>query len=169
MTRTLDTGTTDLLAHVDDGVAVLTMNRPERRNALSRAMLDALAEIDTLTAQVVRGGGSGDPAKDARSVAKLRSRGKLLPRERIGLLLDRGSAFLELSPLAGWGTDDPLGGGMVAGIGRIWADGKEIEPGLYEIRAGLGLRVVFDAAGGLLRGDFVGNRNDVQTYLRNRA
>jgi acetyl-CoA carboxylase carboxyltransferase component len=83
------------------------------------AMLDALAEIDALTAQVVRGGGSGDPAKDARSVAKLRSRGKLLPRERIGLLLDRGSAFLELSPLAGWGTDDPLGGGMVAGIGRI--------------------------------------------------
>ena len=87
------------------------------------AMLDALAEIDTLTAQVVRGGGSGDPAKDARSVAKLRSRGKLLPRERIGLLLDRGSPFLELSPLAGWGTDDPLGGGMVAGIGRI--DGVE--------------------------------------------
>jgi acetyl-CoA carboxylase carboxyltransferase component len=83
------------------------------------AMLEALAEIDTLTAQVVRGGGSGDAAKDARSVAKLRSRGKLLPRERIGLLLDRGSAFLELSPLAGWGTDDPLGGGMVAGIGRI--------------------------------------------------
>lgn len=83
------------------------------------AMLAALEEIDGLTAQVVRGGGSGDPAKDARSVAKLRGRGKLLPRERIGLLLDRGSAFLELSPLAGWGTDDPLGGGMVAGIGRI--------------------------------------------------
>ena len=83
------------------------------------AMLGALAEIDSLTAQVVRGGGSGDPAKDARSVAKLRGRGKLLPRERIGLLLDRGSPFLELSPLAGWGTDDPLGGGMVAGIGRI--------------------------------------------------
>jgi acetyl-CoA carboxylase carboxyltransferase component len=83
------------------------------------AMLDALAEIDGLTAQVVRGGGSGDAAKDARSVAKLRGRGKLLPRERVGLLLDRGSPFLELSPLAGWGTDDPLGGGMVAGIGRI--------------------------------------------------
>ncbi|MFN8169279.1 MAG: carboxyl transferase domain-containing protein [Candidatus Nanopelagicales bacterium] len=87
------------------------------------AMLAALEEIDGLTAQVVRGGGSGDAAKDARSVAKLRSRGKLLPRERIGLLLDRGSPFLELSPLAGWGTDDPLGGGMVAGIGRI--DGVE--------------------------------------------
>ena len=83
------------------------------------AMLAALTEIDTLTAQVVRGGGSGDAVKDARSVAKLRGRGKLLPRERIGLLLDRGSPFLELSPLAGWGTDDPLGGGMVSGIGRI--------------------------------------------------
>src|SRR3954463_1659436 len=39
----IDTGTHDLLARVDDGVAVLTMNRPERRNALSEPMLDALA------------------------------------------------------------------------------------------------------------------------------
>ena len=31
----IDTGTTDLLAHVEDGVGTLTMNRPERRNALS--------------------------------------------------------------------------------------------------------------------------------------
>jgi 2-(1,2-epoxy-1,2-dihydrophenyl)acetyl-CoA isomerase len=42
--RSLDTGTEDLLAHVDEGVAVLTMNRPERRNALSMAMLRALGE-----------------------------------------------------------------------------------------------------------------------------
>ena len=42
--RTLDTGTTDLLAHVEDGVATLTMNRPERRNALSAAMLAAMAK-----------------------------------------------------------------------------------------------------------------------------
>jgi len=46
--RTIDTGTTDLLAHIDDGVAVITMNRPERRNALSPAMIAALA--DTLAA-----------------------------------------------------------------------------------------------------------------------
>ena len=39
----IDTGTTELLARVEDGVAVLTMNRPERRNALSPAMLQALA------------------------------------------------------------------------------------------------------------------------------
>jgi 2-(1,2-epoxy-1,2-dihydrophenyl)acetyl-CoA isomerase len=37
----VDTGTEDLSASVDDGVAVLTFNRPERRNALSSAMLNA--------------------------------------------------------------------------------------------------------------------------------
>jgi 2-(1,2-epoxy-1,2-dihydrophenyl)acetyl-CoA isomerase len=43
--RTLDTGTDDLLASVDEGVAVLTMNRPARRNALSMEMLDGLARM----------------------------------------------------------------------------------------------------------------------------
>jgi len=38
----LDTGTTDLLASLDDGVLTLTFNRPESRNALSRALNDAL-------------------------------------------------------------------------------------------------------------------------------
>ncbi len=41
----LDTGTEDLLAEVDDGVAVLTMNRPERRNAMSEAMMAAMDRI----------------------------------------------------------------------------------------------------------------------------
>jgi 2-(1,2-epoxy-1,2-dihydrophenyl)acetyl-CoA isomerase len=41
----LDTGTEDLRAEIDDGVAVITMNRPGRRNALSEAMVTALAEI----------------------------------------------------------------------------------------------------------------------------
>lgn len=43
-TRKIETGTEDLLAEVKDGVAVLTMNRPDRRNALSAAMLQALGE-----------------------------------------------------------------------------------------------------------------------------
>jgi 2-(1,2-epoxy-1,2-dihydrophenyl)acetyl-CoA isomerase len=42
---TIDTGTDDLLAAVDEGVAVLTMNRPERRNAFSPAMVTALARV----------------------------------------------------------------------------------------------------------------------------
>ena len=41
----LDTGTDDLLAQVDDGVAVLTMNRPHRRNAMSQAMMAAMDRI----------------------------------------------------------------------------------------------------------------------------
>jgi 2-(1,2-epoxy-1,2-dihydrophenyl)acetyl-CoA isomerase len=45
MSRALQTGTEDLLAEVDQGVAVVTMNRPDRRNALSPAMLDALASV----------------------------------------------------------------------------------------------------------------------------
>ena len=43
--RTIDTGTDDLLAGVEDGVATLTMNRPERRNAMSGAMNQALARV----------------------------------------------------------------------------------------------------------------------------
>jgi 2-(1,2-epoxy-1,2-dihydrophenyl)acetyl-CoA isomerase len=41
--QTIDTGTDHLLAHVEDRVAVLTMNRPERRNALSGEMIAGLA------------------------------------------------------------------------------------------------------------------------------
>jgi 2-(1,2-epoxy-1,2-dihydrophenyl)acetyl-CoA isomerase len=43
--REIDTGTDDLLARVEDGVAVLTLNRPARRNAMSGAMTSALAEV----------------------------------------------------------------------------------------------------------------------------
>jgi 2-(1,2-epoxy-1,2-dihydrophenyl)acetyl-CoA isomerase len=41
----IDTGTDDLLGTIDDGVAVLTMNRPERRNAFSPAMILALGRV----------------------------------------------------------------------------------------------------------------------------
>jgi 2-(1,2-epoxy-1,2-dihydrophenyl)acetyl-CoA isomerase len=41
----IDTGTEDLHATIDDGVAVITMNRPHRRNALSQDMLSAMAAV----------------------------------------------------------------------------------------------------------------------------
>ena len=63
--RPIETGTDDLLAAVDGGVAVLTMHRPERRNALSPAMLQALGktleacESDPDVAVVVLTGAGG--------------------------------------------------------------------------------------------------------------
>lgn len=42
MTRTIDTGTEHLLARVEDRVGVITINRPERRNALSPAMYSGI-------------------------------------------------------------------------------------------------------------------------------
>ena len=60
----IDTGTTDLLASVDDGVAVLTLNRPERRNAFSPAMVQAIGRVlsdldvdDSVGCVVVTGAG----------------------------------------------------------------------------------------------------------------
>jgi len=49
------------------------------------------------------------------------SRGKLLPRDRVDRLLDEGSPFLELAPLAGHGVDDGAwpAAGVVAGIGVV--------------------------------------------------
>jgi acetyl-CoA carboxylase carboxyltransferase component len=75
-------------------------------------LLSLLEEVQHAQRTVTEGGGAG-------YVARHRARGKLLPRERIDLLLDEDSPFLELSPLAGWGTDDPLGGGLVSGIGVV--------------------------------------------------
>ncbi|GAB4816349.1 hypothetical protein N2152v2_003395 [Parachlorella kessleri] len=57
-----------------------------------------------------------------KAVERHHARGKLLPRERIQLLLDPGSPFLELSQLAGrglYGTDDVPAGGIVTGIGAV--------------------------------------------------
>ncbi len=48
-------------------------------------------------------------------------RGKLLPRERVDTLLDRGSPFLELSPLAAYQLydDEAPGAGIITGVGRV--------------------------------------------------
>ncbi|MEM8905458.1 MAG: carboxyl transferase domain-containing protein [Actinomycetota bacterium] len=52
-------------------------------------------------------------------VQRHHDRGKLLVRERIELLIDRDTPFLELSPLAAWGTGDPVGAGATVGIGQV--------------------------------------------------
>ncbi|MDN5743508.1 MAG: acyl-CoA carboxylase subunit beta [Nocardioidaceae bacterium] len=52
-------------------------------------------------------------------IARHKERGKLTARARIELLIDEGSAFLELMPLAGWGSDFAVGASMVVGIGVV--------------------------------------------------
>ncbi len=63
-------------------------------------------------------------AKAEQAKEKFRKRGKLLPRERLNLLLDSGSNFLELCSLAGLKMHDDkdgsgAGGGIIAGIGYV--------------------------------------------------
>jgi len=62
--------------------------------------------------------GKGGPE---RSRQRHESRGKLLPRERVNRLLDPGSPFLEVAPLAAWGLYDNEvpSAGVITGIGRV--------------------------------------------------
>ena len=62
--------------------------------------------------------------KANESKVKIHKRGKLLPRERLKLMLDRGAPFLELCPLAGYKMHDDkdgsmAGGGVISGIGYV--------------------------------------------------
>ena len=77
--------------------------------------------IDELKARRAEAALGGSETSRERHIA----RGKLLPRERVMRLLDPGSPFLELSPLAANGMyDDAIhGAGMITGIGRV--EGRE--------------------------------------------
>ncbi len=90
--------------------------RVDSRSAAFQAnregMLARLAEIDALLEKARAGGGE-------KYVARHRARGKLLPRERIELLLDRDAPFLELSPLAANGTEYEVGAAVVTGVGVV--------------------------------------------------
>ncbi len=89
------------------------MSAPTEELSPNRAaMLDKLAALEEEHAKAIAGGGE-------KYVARHRDRGKLTARERIELLVDEGSAFLELSPLAGWGSDFTVGASLVTGIGVV--------------------------------------------------
>jgi 3-methylcrotonyl-CoA carboxylase beta subunit len=86
----------------------------------NRAAHTALgADLDRQFTRVQAGGGP-------KAAEKHTARGKLLPRERVKRLLDRGSPFLELSPLAAHGMydDQAPGAGIITGIGRV--SGREV-------------------------------------------
>ncbi|GFR40987.1 hypothetical protein Agub_g1652 [Astrephomene gubernaculifera] len=90
---------------------VLDKDASANQEAMS-ALLRQMGDIH----EAIRAGGG------AAAIERHRSRGKMLPRERIDALLDEGSPFLELSPLAGrglYGEEDVPSGGLVTGIGKV--------------------------------------------------
>jgi 3-methylcrotonyl-CoA carboxylase beta subunit len=92
-----------------------------RIEARSAAFQEQLARgralCDDLQGRMARAALGGDEKSRSRHV----SRGKLLPRDRVQNLLDPGTPFLELSPLAANGMygEDIHGAGMITGIGRV--------------------------------------------------
>ena len=89
----------------------------DRRDDTYRANYAAmLAAVDRLRAELKRSTEGGGEKYVQRHI----ERGKLLPRERVELLLDEGSYFLEIAPLAGIGMDDETPGArVIGGIGLV--------------------------------------------------
>ena len=88
-------------------------------DARSAAFTDAaetmtvkLTELEAEHTKALAGGGE-------KYVKRHHDRGKLTARERVELLVDPDSPFLELSPLAAWGTDFTVGASVVTGIGVV--------------------------------------------------
>jgi 3-methylcrotonyl-CoA carboxylase beta subunit len=83
----------------------------KRSDALMQSLV---ADLNAKLAQIAQGG--GDAAR-----AKHTARGKLLPRERVEMLLDPDTPFLELAPLAALDMYDNAapGAGVITGIGRV--------------------------------------------------
>ena len=92
--------------------AIDTRSDTFKKNA--QAMRALVADLRSRTDKVRLGGGE---ESRKRHVA----RGKLLPRERVRSLLDPGSPFLELSPLAAMDMYDneAPGSGVITGVGRV--------------------------------------------------
>jgi 3-methylcrotonyl-CoA carboxylase beta subunit len=93
--------------------------RSEDFKAHAAAMRALVDDLNARLAQIAQGG--GDAAR-----AKHTARGKLLPRERVEMLLDPDTPFLEVAPLAALrmykekgGNDAAPGAGLIAGIGRV--------------------------------------------------
>ena len=90
--------------------AVDTSSETYRANR--ERMLERIADLAEQHRLAVGAGGE-------RNIERHHRRGKLTARERIELLVDEDSPFLELSPLAAWGTDFAVGASVVTGLGVV--------------------------------------------------
>lgn len=89
------------------------VDRTSETYAMNRkGMLEYLHALREQEALAIAGGGE-------KYVRRHRERGKLLARERIELLLDQDSPFLELSAMAAWGTEFAVGASVVSGVGVV--------------------------------------------------
>ncbi|MGO4701344.1 carboxyl transferase domain-containing protein [Dyella sp. 2RAB6] len=98
-------------------MSVLTSQLDTRSPEFQAGSANLRALVDDLQRQLaVSAEGGGEKAREKHT-----ARGKLLPRERIRALLDPGSPFLELSPLAAHGMYDDAApaAGIITGIGRV--------------------------------------------------
>ena len=88
--------------------------RSQEFKASAEAMRLLVADLNARLAKIAEGGG-------AAALAKHTARGKLPPRERVEMLLDPDTPFLEIGPLAGLDMYDNAapGGGLITGIGRV--------------------------------------------------
>jgi 3-methylcrotonyl-CoA carboxylase beta subunit len=88
--------------------------RSEEFKASASRMRQLVDDLNARLAQNAQGGGGAARAKHA-------ARGKLLPRERVEMLLDPDTPFLEIAPLAALDVYDNAapGAGIISGIGRV--------------------------------------------------
>lgn len=93
-----------LRSHLDTSSETFARNREQ--------FLEQIAYLDEQLALARAGGGE-------KYVARHKARGKLMARERIELLLDRDSPFLEICPLAAWDTEFGIGANVISGVGVV--------------------------------------------------
>jgi acetyl-CoA carboxylase carboxyltransferase component len=93
-----------LTTRLDPAADQFVQNRAE--------MLDSIEQIEGILERAAAGGG-------AASMERLRKRGKLPIRERVSLLLDRDTPFLEIGPQVGHMTNYNEGGGAIVGLGVV--------------------------------------------------
>jgi acetyl-CoA carboxylase carboxyltransferase component len=97
------------------GSSVLRSTLDRASGAYAEAAAAMTAKLTELAAEHAKSLAGGGP----KYVERHHARGKLTPRERIELLLDPDSPFLELSPLAAWGSEFAVGASLVVGIGAV--------------------------------------------------
>lgn len=96
-------------------MTVLQSTLDPNASAYDEAAATMSGKLDEINAELAKALAGGGP----KYVDRHHARGKLTPRERIELLVDPDSPFLELSPLAAYGSNFQIGASLVTGIGAV--------------------------------------------------